>query len=100
VVLDDEGLPITWGRQQRLFKGAAREAVMMLSDRCVHPGCRVRASHCEADHLVEWSAGGFTEPGNGGPECRRHNLFRNLGFRSRRDRFGWHTYRPDGTEIA
>ncbi len=100
VILDDDGVPIKMGRTRRLFSGAGREAVMLLSSRCTQPGCRVRSSHCEADHLVEWSSGGETDPDNGGPRCRGHNRARNLGYRSRRDRFGWHTYRPDGTEIC
>jgi hypothetical protein len=100
VVVNDEGVPIKWGRERRLFTGAARQAVMLLSTRCTHPGCRIRSSHCEADHLVEWSSGGFTDPDNGGPRCRRQNLLRNQGFRSTRDPWGWHTYRPDGTEIC
>ena len=100
VVLNDEGIPIRWGRQRRLFEGAARDAVMMLSNRCTHPGCRVAATHSEADHLTPWSQLGETEPANGGPRCRKHNRFRNVGYASHRDRYGgWHTYRPDGTEI-
>lgn len=100
VVLNDDGVPIRWGRERRLFEGAAREAVMMLSTRCTQPGCRVKASHCEADHLVEWSRGGSTNPDNGGPKCDGHNKFRNRGYVSRRDKRGWHTYRPDGSEIC
>ncbi len=100
VIVNDQGVPITMGRTRRLFSGAGREAVMLLSSRCTQPGCRVRSSHCEADHLVEWSSGGMTDPDNGGPRCRRHNRLRNQGFTVTRDRFGWHTFRPDGTEIC
>jgi hypothetical protein len=100
VIHDDEGLPIRWGRERRLFTGAAREAVMSLSHRCTNAGCRVRSSRCEADHRIPWSEGGATDADNGGPRCRRHNRLRNHGFTVHRDRHGhWHTYRPDGTEI-
>jgi hypothetical protein len=101
VIHDDEGVPIRWGRAKRLFTGAAREAVMSLSHRCTHPGCRVPAGRCQADHLVDWQRGGQTRPDNGGPRCGRHNRMRNKGYSVERDRLGnWHTYRPDGTEIC
>lgn len=100
VVLDDEGVPIHWGRERRLFEGAARDAVMSLACRCTAPGCRVPSSRSDADHLQPWSAGGPTNPDNGGPRCSRHNRQRNLGYASRRSRHGWHTYRPDGSEIC
>ncbi len=100
VIHDDEGVPIHWGRERRLFTGAAREAVMSLSHRCTHPGCSVGSSRSEADHRTPWSDGGTTDPHNGGPRCRRHNRLRNHGFTVHRDRHGhWHTFRPDGTEI-
>lgn len=100
VVHDETGVPIRWGRKRRLFTGAARDAVMSLSPRCTHPGCRVRASRSEADHTLEHARGGGTDPDNGGPRCRRHNLIKNRGFSVHRDPGGlWHTYRPDGTEI-
>jgi hypothetical protein len=100
VIHDEGGVPIRWGRRRRLFTGAARDAVMSLSPRCTHPGCRVRASRSEADHTVEHARGGGTDPDNGGPRCRRHNQMKNRGYTVHRDRSGrWHTYRPDGSEI-
>jgi len=101
VIHDDAGVPIHWGRERRLFTGASREAVISLSHRCTHPGCRVPAGRCQADHLVDWQHGGETRPDNGGPRCGRHNRLRNDGFAVERDRLGrWHTFRPDGTEIG
>ncbi len=97
---NEQGIPIAWGRQRRLFSGPARQAVTSLSSRCTHPGCRVRAGRSQADHTVEYSRGGLTDPDNGGPPCRRHNNAKNEGFAVWRDPMGaWHTYRPDGTEI-
>jgi hypothetical protein len=102
VVLDDKGVPIRWGRERRLFTGAAREAVLALSPRCTHPGCRVRAGRCQIDHLTEWHQGGETCPDNGGIGCGRHNRMKHRrGYTVTRDRLGiWHTLRPDGTEIG
>ena len=100
-IANDKGIPIHWGRRRRLFKGAARDAVISLSPRCIHAGCRVRARRTQAGHLHAHARGGRTDPDNGGPECPRHNLANETnGWRIERDRDGhWHTYRPDGTEI-
>jgi hypothetical protein len=101
VILDHAGVPTTWGHRRRLFTGKARQAVMSLSTRCTHPGCRVRARRSHADHTVEHARGGPTVPANGGPRCRRHNEIKNHGYTVWRDQLGaWHTYRPDGTEIC
>jgi hypothetical protein len=101
VVLDDKGVPIRWGRERRLFSGAAREAVLALSPRCTHPGCRVRAGRCQIDHLTEWHQGGETCPDNGGVGCGRHNRLKHRNrYTVTRDPLGnWHTHRPDGTEL-
>ena len=81
---------------------AARDAVLALSPRCTHPGCRVRAGRCQIDHLTEWHQGGETCPDNGGVGCGRHNRMKHRrGYTVTRDRLGmWHTLRPDGTEIG
>jgi hypothetical protein len=43
---------------------------------CVAPGCRRPAKDCDLDHTVPWPAGGESEPGNLGPACRGHHLFK------------------------
>ena len=101
VIRNDEGVPIRWGRQRRLFEGAARDAVRSLSTRCTHPGCRVPTRRTQTDHTTDFAAGGLTDPANGNPRCLRHNLVKNRGFTVHRDPHGtWHTYRPDGSEIC
>lgn len=101
VVVDDAGVPIAMGRRQRLFTGAAREAVMLQATRCVAAGCDVPLRRCQADHLRDWQHDGHTDPSNGAPLCGRHNRLKNSGYRIRRDPAGdWHTYRPDGSEIT
>jgi hypothetical protein len=65
------------------------------------PGCNRPASDCHADHVVDWQHGGPTNQTNGAPLCPRHNQLKNHGFSVWRDPAGvFHTYRPDGTEIA
>ena len=101
VIRNQAGVPINWGRTRRLFEGPARDAVRALSPRCTHPGCRIPVTETQTDHTLEWASGGVTEPGNGNPRCGKHNRKKAEGFKVHRDQQGaWHTYRPDGTEIA
>ena len=90
-----------FGRRRRLFTGAAREAVMLYSPRCIWPGCATPAGRCDADHTHDWQHGGITAPANGAPICPRHDRWKNGGYRVRRDGAGiWHTCRADGSEIG
>ena len=101
VVFDSAGVVINFVRLQRLFDGPARTAVLMQNPTCVHPGCNRPASTCQADHLTDWQHGGTTNQTNGAPLCPRHNRLKNHGYTIWRDPGGvFHTYRPDGTEIA
>jgi hypothetical protein len=105
VVIGADGTIINFGRRQRLFSGAAREAALMQAvldtgRRCLWPGCG-RDHRIQIDHSDEWHHGGVTDLANAGPLCARHNRFKSSGYRTWRDPNGvWHTYRPDGTEIA
>ena len=100
VVYDAKSVIIDLGRKQRLFKGASREAVMLLATACAWAGCDAKAEWCQADHSISWKQHGATVPRNGGPLCRRHNIFKEQGFRVVRDEHGhWHTHHPDGHEI-
>ena len=92
VVRDAAGVVIDMGRRSRLFTGAAREAVMVLTDRCLWPGCDRRVRNCQSDHSLEWAAHGATVPRNGGAMCGGHNLLKERhGFTARRQ--------PDGEWI-
>lgn len=101
LVVNAEGQVIEAGRLQRLFRGAARQVVMSQHPRCTHRGCRIRAGRCQADHLEPHSRGGPTSLDNAGIACPRHNRARyTRGYTARRDHHGWHTHRPDGTEVG
>ena len=101
VVVDSVGRVIDLGRRQRLFRGAAREAVLLSGDRCVWPGCDIRGPSIQIDHTVGYTLGGTTCSVNGGPRCPVHNRDKHrLGITVTRDATGWHHYRADGTEIA
>jgi hypothetical protein len=101
VVVDPTGVVVGMGRRQRLFRGRARDAALLLAERCVWPGCDLPAGRCQADHVVEHQHGGPTDTTNAAPLCARHNRFKtHRRYRLHRDPDGnWHTHRPDGTEI-
>jgi hypothetical protein len=104
VVLDGDGVIIDLGRRARVFTGSARHAARLQAaldsdGRCIWAGCTNR--RCHIDHSIDWSARGPTDQHNAGPLCPPHNRWKNRGYRVWRDPNGvWHTYRPDGTEIA
>lgn len=102
VVLDSAGRVVDLGRRSRLFRGGAREAVLLLERRCLWPGCNAPPGRLQADHLHGWAfEGGRTDHDDGGPACGHHNLVKRQGYSVRRDEHGcWHVYRPDGTEIS
>jgi Domain of unknown function (DUF222) len=101
VVFDTAGQVIDLGRRRRLFTGAARTAVQLQATHCRWPGCSVPTTRCQIDHSIDWQHAGTTSPDNGALLCARHNRHKNHGYHTWRDPTGtWHTYRPDGTEIA
>jgi hypothetical protein len=100
VVLDSPSAVVDLGRRQRLFTGAAREALDLQDRRCLWPGCLVPATRCEGDHVDEWHHHGPTRPSNGAPACDHHNRIKSHGFRAWRDPYGvWRICRPDGSDL-
>lgn len=100
VVMNAQSVVINQGRTQRLFRGSARIAALLQGLRCTWPGCG-RSIRIHVDHVEEWQDDGLTDQSNAGRECNPHNLIKTTGYRVVRDEQGrWHTYRPDGTEIA
>ena len=61
---------LDYGREVRLFQGQLRQAIIHAARRCAVPGCDVRASRCEIDHVEPERAGGPTAAHNGQPLCR------------------------------
>lgn len=98
VVYDSSGVVIDLGRSRRLFTGSSREAVWLQGRQCLWPGCGLDAD--EQDHNEGWGRGGDTSPGNGGPACGRHNLWKERGYLVWRESDGtWRVVRPDGSPL-
>jgi hypothetical protein len=101
VVYDTTGTVIDLGRRSRLFRGSARDAVMLLLTNCVWIGCDQPIHWCHADHSLGWKAHGATVPRNGNALCPRHNQLKEQGFTVHRDPHGnWHTTDPHGNPIT
>ncbi len=99
-VYDASGTIIDLGRRVRLFRGSARDAVMLLLTTCVWIGCDRPIAWCDADHSLGWKAHGATVPRNGGGLCSGHHPLKDRGFRVFRDDIGvWHVIDPNGNEI-
>ncbi len=73
LVIDAKSRKVDLGRAERLYTGAAREAVMQRDRHCQHPGCDMPGVWCDVDHILEWSDGGETSPENGQLLCRWHH---------------------------
>jgi hypothetical protein len=73
VVLGSESEVLDLGRQQRLFAGATRRALILRDRGCAFPGCDRPPSWCDGHHLVHWGDGGETNVDNGVLLCRHHH---------------------------
>jgi len=99
IVLDPDGLPLDVGRTQRLVPPHIRRAVEIRDRGCIFTGCHAPTWWCDTHHKIEWALGGETSLDNSALLCERHHTQVHHGFRIQRQADGWHTYRPDGTEI-
>ncbi|MFT5202070.1 MAG: hypothetical protein ACI9C1_001452 [Candidatus Aldehydirespiratoraceae bacterium] len=73
LVYEAPGVILDFGRTQRLFKGALRQAIQARDRQCDHPGCEIPARRCEIDHIIEWDGGGKTKHRNGKARCSFHH---------------------------
>jgi hypothetical protein len=99
IVLDADGLPLDVGRTQRLVPAHIRRAVEVRDRGCIFAGCHAPTWWCDTHHKIEWASGGQTSLENSALLCERHHTQVHHGLRIDRQPDGWHTYRPDGTEI-
>jgi hypothetical protein len=88
IVLDENGLVLDFGREQRFFTRKQKEALALMWGGCAAPGCDRPPSWCEAHHIVFWKRdGGKTNLADGILLCRHHHLlFHNNGWEIQRDK--------------
>ena len=100
-VYDNSGAIIELGRRSRLFRGPARNAVMLLLTTCVWICCDQHVAWCDADHSLAWKAHGATVLRNGQPLYTCHQNLKETGFQVYRDDCGyWHIIEPRSNELA
>jgi hypothetical protein len=73
VVLGGPSVVLDVGRQNRLFSGMLRAALVQRDGGCVFPGCDAPPSRCEGHHIRPWWAGGRTALDNGVLVCAHHH---------------------------
>nr|WP_275941569.1 HNH endonuclease signature motif containing protein [Planosporangium mesophilum] len=63
-VLDGAGQVLDVGRQQRLFTGPLRRALVLRDKGCAFPSCDRPPRWCEGHHVIHWADGGPTNRDN------------------------------------
>ncbi len=85
-VANSAGGPPNGDPTDRLPSAALRRWIAVRDRRCVFPGCRVAAQHCDADHTVEHAKGGPTVDVNLANACGPDHALRHDG--------GWTVEQP------
>lgn len=81
---EHSGRPLYLGRSRRIATPDQR-IVLYAKDRgCTHPGCDAPGYWCEAHHLDEWAAGGWTDADRLTFACTPHHQLIEKGWRTRK----------------
>ncbi|MCC9198237.1 DUF222 domain-containing protein [Arthrobacter sp. zg-Y820] len=67
------------GRRRKVPAGL-RRWLQARDQTCRFPGCSAGTGRAEADHTIPWAAGGPTAHWNLAHLCKKHHLFKTLGF--------------------
>lgn len=70
---DVAGKLLNLTRVHRHVTADLRHALAIRDGGCVFPGCDAPHQHCDAHHVVHWSANGTTDPDNCVLVCRYHH---------------------------
>jgi hypothetical protein len=73
VLLDEHGVPLDVGREQRTVPPGMWAALVVRDRGCIWPGCTRPASWCAAHHVTPWCEGGVTALGNLALLCEPHH---------------------------
>jgi hypothetical protein len=101
LIVDQLGVPLDLGREQRYANRAQRRALAARDGGCVFPGCDAPATWCDAHHVIDWDHHGPTDLPNLASLCRHHHgITHRQGWTMRAtddQRFEWTT--PSGRVI-
>jgi hypothetical protein len=87
------GVAVAHGIIRRRPTAADRAFVIARDRTCRAPGCRVPASACDQDHVVDYAHGGATTLRNLGSKCRHdHRLKHEGGWKTTQDLDGSTTW--------
>ncbi len=88
-----DGQPLYMGRKQRAATAAQKLALCVRDKRCI--GCGMRASACDAHHIIWWDDNGTTDMANLVLLCPKcHKKVHKHGYTVAKDPTGQHQLRP------
>ncbi len=73
IVIDNLGIPLDMGREQRLATEHQRRAAALRDGGCTFPGCYAPHTWVDMHHIVLWIKGGLTNLEDLLSLCRRHH---------------------------
>lgn len=76
----ETGAVLSVGRRRYKPPKDLQDWVRVRDKTCRHPGCNRVAARCEIDHTTPWSQGGQTCAANLAAFCRKHHMFKTMGF--------------------
>lgn len=76
----ETGAVLSVGRTRYKPPKDLQDWVRVRDKTCRHPGCNRVAAGCEIDHTRPWSQGGETRAGNLAAFCKKHHMYKTLGF--------------------
>lgn len=92
-IFASDGQPLYMGRKQRAATAAQKLALQVRDKRCI--GCGMRASACDAHHIIWWDHDGTTDMPNLVLLCPKcHKKVHKQGYTVAKDPSGQHQLRP------
>ena len=89
---------LDFGRETRLVPENLFLALVARDQRCRWPGCTIRATWCDAHHIVEWTEHGRTNENNCVLLCHRHHqISHQSGWSVSGTGVELRVHHPDGT---
>ena len=94
-----DGQPLYMGRKQRAVTSAQKLALTARDRQCI--GCGMRASACDAHHIIWWDEGGLTDITNLVLLCPKcHKKVHKQGYQVTKSPNGQHRLKPHPTRLS